>query len=407
MRVGVDIRPMQNSNRYRGLGKFELALLTELAAQAPDDVQFVCYADNSELPKWVDSLARPAIIHRIRDNSTLEIPFLRLFARPYVPARPKPGDVDVFLQADAWGGIPGNVPAVAVFHDLIPLLFPDWRPVRLEDVGARAFFRDRVQHYAQATNYRRVLRSYRRAHSVVAISESSRQDYVDLIDKWPRNSVQVVLEAPIPRSSHGADSSIFEELGLVGARYLLYVGGIDPRKNIKQLIIDLRALLPEFPDLKLVVLGKDFSNEHQLMAFGWTPELNALKEAGLGDAVIIPGYVDDADLPAFYANAAAFVFPSRYEGFGLPVLEAMAEGCPVVCYSNSSLPEVGWDAAYYVEDGRPMAQAIRQLLIDPGLREELRRKGLERVGKFSWKRAAAQFWEILRQAATGATQAGA
>ena len=133
---------------------------------------------------------------------------------------------------------------------------------------------------------------------------------------------------------------------------------------------------------KLVVVGRK----------GWLyqPTFDRLRELGLADEVLFLGYLDEADLPVIYSLATCFCFPSLYEGFGLPVLEALACGCPVVCSNSSSLPEVGGEAALLVPptDVAALTQALSRVLDDAGLRDDLRARGLRQAARFSWHETA-------------------
>ena len=115
--------------------------------------------------------------------------------------------------------------------------------------------------------------------------------------------------------------------------------------------------------------------------------------------VLTPGFISDVDLQYLYKQAVCLVFPSRYEGFGLPVLEAMAIGCPVVAYRNSSIPEVAGEAGLLVNDGDPLAPAIEKVLKDPKLRKDLIAKGRKQAAKFSWEKTAQRTLAVLREAA--------
>ncbi len=165
-------------------------------------------------------------------------------------------------------------------------------------------------------------------------------------------------------------------------RMILYLGTIEPRKGIDTLLAAWAALAASLPGVHLVVAGKP----------GWgTDQLHTqVRHLGLQDRVHWTGYVADADLPALYSAAEVFAFPSRYEGFGLPPLEAMACGTPVVSSSAASLPEVVGDAGLLVppDDAPALAEALRHVLTEPGLHAELRARGLYRAGEFTWQRTA-------------------
>jgi glycosyltransferase involved in cell wall biosynthesis len=160
------------------------------------------------------------------------------------------------------------------------------------------------------------------------------------------------------------------------------VGTIEPRKNLTRLVEALHLLREKGLDIPLAVVGQK----------GWlyTGLFHRLEELGMEDSVHFPGYVAMSDLPLLYGAATIAAMPSVYEGFGLPVLEAMACGTPVVCSSASSLPELGGKAARYFDpyDVDAMAAAIHSVWTRGSLREEMREQGLEQAAKFSWERAA-------------------
>jgi glycosyltransferase involved in cell wall biosynthesis len=174
-------------------------------------------------------------------------------------------------------------------------------------------------------------------------------------------------------------------------RYLLFVSTIEPRKNLTRLLAAFeRVHMARLTDA-LVVVGKR----------GWLYEdfFAAVEHSPSRKAVIFPGYVADADLPAIYAGAQALAFPSLFEGFGLPVLEAMACGTPVVCSNSSSLPEIAGNAAFLVDplDADALADVLGRMLQDGSLREQLRERGLAQATQFSWERAAPETVAVYRR----------
>jgi glycosyltransferase involved in cell wall biosynthesis len=233
-------------------------------------------------------------------------------------------------------------------------------------------------------------RFLRAADAVIAVSECTKRDAIRFY-RIPEEKITVIYEGVNPRFRPASP----ETIAAVRARYnlpehfILYVGTIEPRKNLTALLEAFHHLLATH-DLRLVIVGKK----------GWLYEgfFRRLRELGLGDRVIFTGYVPDEDLPAIYSAADLFVFPSLYEGFGLPVLEAMACGTPVICSNTSSLPEVAGDAAFLVDptDVCSLAGAMEQALTDEHLRSELMAKGLERARWFTWEKAAAKTLEVYR-----------
>jgi glycosyltransferase involved in cell wall biosynthesis len=224
-------------------------------------------------------------------------------------------------------------------------------------------------------------RSARRADWVIAVSRSTRDDLAELAGV-PGEKISVIPLGVDP-SFKPASSHPSRPTPLDGRPYILHVGTLEPRKNL-DVLVHAFARLREAAHLPhaLVLVG----------ARGWSyePVLQLVKSLGLDDHVRFVDYVGPVDLPRWYTDADLFAFPSVYEGFGLPVLEAMACGLPVVTTDSSSLRELAVDAALLVEPGSPEAleDAMRRILEDRSLRDRLRAKGLERAARYSWEATA-------------------
>jgi glycosyltransferase involved in cell wall biosynthesis len=186
----------------------------------------------------------------------------------------------------------------------------------------------------------------------------------------------------------------------LGKRYLLYVGTLQPRKNLSRVVEAFARLVSSglMVDIQLVLAGRR----------GWLYEdlFSRVKYGGLEERILFPGYVDEADLAALYSGALGYVFPSLYEGFGIPVLEAQACGVPVMTSNNSSLPEVAGDAALLVDptDVDAIADAILRLATDDALRAWLVERGLENVKRFSWEKCARETLEVLESVVEAETK---
>jgi glycosyltransferase involved in cell wall biosynthesis len=241
----------------------------------------------------------------------------------------------------------------------------------------------------------------RRAHAVITVSESSKRDLMRLYGV-PAEKITVVYEAAAARFQPAPAAQIAATRARYGLpeRYLIALGTIEPRKNLIRLVSALRVLRQQDPQLALVIVGRT----------GWLYQefFQKLEEMGDPQAVILPGYVPDEDLPAMLGGATALVLASLYEGFGLPILEAMACGAPVVCSSVSSMPELGGDAARYFDpqDASEMAEAIGGVLRDGDLRAEMRQRGLQQAAKFSWQRAARETLDVYKRAMGGRQRIG-
>ncbi len=287
---------------------------------------------------------------------------------------------------------------------VLPMIHPRRNVVTVHDLG--------YYHYPEAHTpfqnaYLRWSTRYnaRTATRVLADSDATRQDLVRCY-RIPAEKIVVVYpgrdEALAPVSDATSLAAIRTRYSLTDC-YVLYVGTLQPRKNLVRLVQAFAALLQsESPGLQSLT-----SNLQLVLAGqkGWLYD-DVFAEAsrmGLDDRVVATGYVPSADLPALLSGALAFVFPSLYEGFGLPVLEAMACGTPVVCSNASSLPEVAGDAALLVDpkDTDALAGALRRIVTDEGLRRMLVERGLERVQQFSWRRCAQETLEVLEDVGGG------
>jgi glycosyltransferase involved in cell wall biosynthesis len=290
------------------------------------------------------------------------------------------------------------VPDARLFHAAEHLLLPlPDRPTVL--TVHDLIFRHLPEHHKPLNRWylRWALPLYcRRADRIIAVSEATRQDLIEAYD-LPPEKIQVIYEAAAPRFRPTSDrdqAAVRARYGLP-ARYLLVVGTLEPRKNLTRLLRMWTALRQTGEVPPLVLVG----------ARGWLIDefFAALARSAYREDVILPGYIADADLPAVYGGATAFVFPSLYEGFGLPPLEAMACGTPVACSNTSSMPEVVGDAALTFDprDDEAMAEALRRIVDDADLQAELRERGLRRAAQFSWARAARETAALYRSLLDG------
>lgn len=269
-----------------------------------------------------------------------------------------------------------GVPAVVTVYDLIPLLLP--QNVSLK---ARLLFR-----WTTAL-------ALRAASHVIVISQATRRDLLTFFHLSPQKVTAIPLAAD--PGFHPPSPTEVERVRrryALPEEYVLYLGINKPHKNLVRLIDAFARIKHHVSRFTLVIAGAWDSRY---------PEPRQRVEAlELENAVRFLGLVPEADLPVLYAGAALFVFPSLYEGFGLPALEAMACGTPVACSNTSSLLEVCGDAVFYFDpaDVEAIAEALRQALTDSDLRAELRERGLARAAQFSWGRTARQTLYLYREA---------
>jgi len=244
-----------------------------------------------------------------------------------------------------------------------------------------------------------VRQTARRAAHILALSEYGRSDLIKTYGIEPERVSVTPLAAPAhfaPITDAMELARVRETYGIKG-EYILCVGSIQPRKNLPRLIAaygGLRRLRPDAKLPQLVLVGK------KAWLYGET--LQAITEHRVKDDILVTGYAPQADLPALYSGARCFVYPSYFEGFGLPVLEAMQCGTPVIAGNRTSLPEVVGDAGLLVDpfDESELTRALGHLLDDSDLSAELRVKGLQRAKQFSWHETARLTLKTYEQAAS-------
>ncbi len=282
---------------------------------------------------------------------------------------------------------------VDIFHSPDFVLPPVRRAKTLLTVHDLSFMRYPECTHANLRAYlnKVVPRSVHRADLILADSQHTKNDLVELLGVKP-GKIEVVYPGVEERFRPIKDQALLEQVRRrynLPLRFILGLGTLQPRKNFTRLIEAFASVQAgKYASLHLVIAG----------GRGWLYEeiFATVERLGLGGRVVFPGFVADGDLPALYNLAALFVFPSLYEGFGLPPLEAMACGTPVITSDASSLPEVVGEAGLMVEatDVTALAEAMRRVLEDDELREKMIVRGLEQARKFTWKKAAARLLSL-------------
>lgn len=291
--------------------------------------------------------------------------------------------------------IAARQPKLSLLHSLDHVA-PAWGPwrsvVTLHDL---AFLVHPETHTPQSRAYYAAAgESARKAQRVIAVSQRTASDAVRLLGVDPVR-VRVVHEAAGPAFEPQERSKLHElalRLGFPTDKpYVLFVGTLEPRKNVP-LLLEAFAQLRQHVDAQLVVVG----------ARGWLddPIFTTHAQLGLEGSTHFVGWLDEHDLAVLYSHAGVLVLPSLYEGFGLPVLEAMACGAPVVCSNAGPLPEVAGDAAILLAPSDPAAwaNALTRVLTNEATAHELRQRGLRRAGEFSWHKTAEQTRDVYREA---------
>lgn len=375
MRIAVNA--LQVRAAKSGVGQYIHALLEAMLRQGSPH-EFTVYCTRENLGNY--SLPAPNLRARTWGLPQQARTARLLYEYTFLPGELRRRGYDLFHGASNFLPPRKSCPYVVTVHDLSYYVHPErCPPVR------------RRYWYAMTS------RTVAVADAIITDSENSRRDIARFFPGAEERTTVIPLAAhsrfrPV---SHNRSSSAAArpELHLNDRPYLLYVGTLEPGKNVIRIIEAFDRIAAAFPDHLLVLVGDR----------GWLFDsiYEKARAAIHGDRIVFTGHLPDDDVVDLFNFCDAFVYPSLYEGFGLPPLEAMACGAPVVTSNTSSVPEVVGDAALTVDPSsvEQIASALRRLLESPDLRQELRGRGLERASRFSWDATARQTLEVYRQTA--------
>ena len=363
LRIAIDARKLHDY----GIGTYVRNLIGELAVQT-DEARYVllCRPEDEELCQSFGPRFE-ALVERAGNYSVRE-----QFSVPMTLRRAR---VDLFHAPHYVVSPLTTIPYVVTIHDCIHLRFPQYLPSQVARVYAQVMMRTAA----------------RRARRVLTVSEASKDDIRHFLGV-PDSKVEVIhnaIDAGIAAPpTEEAITRVCQRFQLTSP-FILYAGNIKPHKNVDRLIEAYSILRRRgYEQAKLLIIGDEISKYQNLRRL--------VHRFQLHQHVRFFGFVPEATLAVLYRKAVMFVFPSLYEGFGLPPLEAMAAGTPVITSKVSSLPEVVGDAALLVDpmDAGAIADAMARLLDDDALRRDLIRRGHERARAFSWTRSVARTREV-------------
>lgn len=410
MKLGIDLRVLQIGHQYRGVGEVTKQCLNRIFERAvvdsDDNVSFVFYRydddidpkDFLEIPK---GLVYEEVILGNRPKPDVPRPrseklaarWRNWFGNPV----PKARKCDVFLQFDFALGVPRKPKSVLVSHDLIPYIF--WNDffespwVHVKHKAARTTLRTVLNN----SEYVRVLkRSHRNATRVVCVSDSTRKDLHRYLHIPLKKMVVDHLGVSLKAVSTGKNDSGSKQLPT--KPFLLFIGGIDARRRrVDELIAAYNNLKASGNDIQLALVGENFQSAETIPS---KIVRQAVLDSSYREDILTLGYIDDKTKQELYKNAVAYVFPTMYEGFGIPVLEAMLLGCPVVAYSNSSIPEVGGKYALYAKNWEGLwHQSLRLLEMKQTERQALIAAAKKHAEEFTWDKTSQTLYdELLRVA---------
>jgi glycosyltransferase involved in cell wall biosynthesis len=372
--IGLDIRPIQSlDSRYRGLRIYGENFINHLLS-----------IDNSR--RYILFCSKIRSLSELRLRPDTEIFYLKRAARLqwiqdqiFSPWEIMSKKLDLFHALDS------NIPFIKTskiivsIHDLIPLTFPKYY---LPKATSRIWYHMQLQ-------------AIRQADKIIANSYHTKKDLIRFIG-MPEGKIKVIYYGldNVYKTQPDKDAWIRLKARLnINKDYILYVGSFDQRKNIPFLLTVFKTIR-ENMDLSLVLAGRYTERDYHIF--------KQTKELGLEEDIIFTGFLEREDMHVLYAFAQVLAFPSLYEGFGLPLIEAMASSCPVVAFASSCVPEIVMDAAVLVEpdNKEEFIKAIISVVRDNNQRAELVKKGLRRAADFSWDKAAQEtvktYDEVLR-----------
>lgn len=353
MRVGLNVSVA--NGKLAGIGNYAFHLATHLPLVAPSD-QWILFGPDKAL--FAD--AGVAVIRCNRGTARI------VWEQLILPLAARKEQVDLLHGADFSRPVAYGRPTVNTIHDLSPFADQHFFPL-----SKRSYKKSLISFVVRASR------------AIITVSEFSRRE---LLSRFP------FLDGKIFTVHLGVEPTPQVNRVENDRPFLLFVGTMEHRKNVVTLIrafgmLTKRRRLPH----RLVLVGKP--------GYGWDAIQNLIEESQLADAIDVLGYATPQRLAQLYHSASLFVYPSLYEGFGLPVLEAMASGTPVISSSATSLPEVGGDAAIYFEphNVEQLADAIEAVLDSPTLQSQLRVKGSKQAAKFTWEKCARQHVDVYRK----------
>lgn len=423
MNIAIDLTPLQGPHLQRGVGQTLLNFIRNIDDGHKKNNHFIFYLyedDSNDVNDIINQQMFPsaeiryitAIGKAKKPNSkiskifyfasiALSVPFL-LHKGDRRLERKELSDVDFFFQFDQNQPLPKKrkVKSVLIAYDIIPYVLEcnylkSYSTVRREGASRKAALKSALKRRVYLHSLRI---NSKRAWKVLAISQHTKNDFIKYV-KVPEKKVDVCLlginqivnnlvckdSQKIDRYVYTSWGSLPQKSSLPKKPFLLFVGGVDPRRKLVDLIAAYNNLRAQGEDIALVLCGDTM--------LGWDKIPNAeirdyLKHTSYLDDIYFLGFAEDSIKNWLYKHTIAFVYPSVYEGFGLPIIEAMQLGAPVITYKNSSIPEVGGKAAVYVDSYIEIVSATKKLIDDENNLNSIINSGQRQSAKFSWQQTS-------------------
>jgi glycosyltransferase involved in cell wall biosynthesis len=389
--IGIDLRALQTGHKYRGIGEVTKQTANRIVNSGnKDGHSFIFYEyENEDDPKKLLDMPKNLKYKVIKvgvnpekgaDPNKIKRTFNELYGNPILGS----GESDVFIQYDYAFGVPKNTKTILIKHDLIPLLFWDKYfesvTTHLKNKALRTSLRTLFTNYRYKKLLRRAMKD---SELIINVSESTKQDLIKYL-KADKNKLKVVhLGVDVKPSKTDANS---KNIIMPTKPYLLFVGAADARRRVDELIMAYNTLKAEDNDIQLVLVGENFVIPEHIPN---STTRNAILKSSYKNDILTLGYVDDIAKQKLFKNALAFIYPTKYEGFGIPVLEAMLMNCSVITYKNSSIPEVAKNHAFYAKDWEDIVKQTEILIEEPSEKKAKRLKIAKKYAEsFTWDRTS-------------------
>jgi glycosyltransferase involved in cell wall biosynthesis len=397
--ICFDLRALQIGHENRGIGAYIKSVLENMPKDKNKYI-FYCFDKSNPVEDLdIQTNLNYSIVTTRTTATVLESPknilgILKLIYHKFSPLSSR--HPDVFVQFDFNLGLPRwrKTKKIVIGYDLIPLILkdeymPSVKVALSKALGKKAKLRAIVRSLYYRFRYWISYKVFQRADTVLCISNATAESFQQLL-KIDYSKLEVIPLAPVLPDLSKVNRSIVEH---IDKPYIFYIGGTDPRKSLKDIVLAFDIVKNEGIDINLVLAGNEFKSVELI------PDIsgrNAILGSRNKSDIRLVGRVTDAEKLGLYESALAFVFASTYEGFGMPVLEAMAAGCPVIAYNNSSIPEAIGNAGILIPTGsyQSMADEIIKLT-KKRYRQQFIHAGRKHAQAFTWKNYVEQFDKIL------------
>jgi glycosyltransferase involved in cell wall biosynthesis len=369
MRIALNARHMMQ-DRLEGIGTVTHEIMSRMVRSHPED-RFDYYFDRPFQSQFIHG---PNVMPYVSGPPARLPVLIRYWLKYPVKAEVTRNKSDIFFSPDGFVPLKLKVPKVSIIHDVAFHRYPEYFTPRI-----RNFYKTWMPSYLEHTDH------------IITVSQFSKSELIAAYNISPEkisvvyNGVSSGFTSWLPESIQ-----LFRDQHTKGKPYFFYLGAIHPRKNVVTLIHAFEQFKTMNPgDHLLVIAGR--------ASWDTTDVFKAIEQSKWKADIHLPGFIGGDQTKAWMSSAHALVYPSLYEGFGLPLVEAMASGVPVISSNASSLPEVGGDAALYFnpKDEEQLAHHMSSVSLNEKVREDMIMKGFVRIKDFSWERAAREVYEIL------------